>query len=58
MPKLNFKEIDRNATHIFNTKAEMLEYIKKSSFRKDEWGYCHYEMRIMYKNKKWIVWWK
>jgi len=58
MPKLNFYKIDKYATHIFNTKAKMLEYIKKTSFRKDEWGYTHYEMRITYKNKKWIVWWK
>lgn len=58
MPKLKFYKIDKYATHIFNTKAEMLEYIKKSSFRKDEWSYTDYEMRIRYKNKKWIVWWE
>lgn len=58
MKKLNKDSIDKKSFHIFNTKNEMLEYIKKSSFRKDEWGYSHYEMQISYSRKKWVVRWK
>lgn len=58
MPKLDIEKIKRNAVKVFNTKAEMLEYIKKASFRKDKWGYTHYEMEIAYESKKWFVRWK
>lgn len=58
MSKLDTKEIKRDAIHIFNTKVEMLEYIKKSSFKKDKLGYTHYRMEITYAHKKWIISWR
>ena len=56
MPKLDIEKIKRSAVKVFNTKEEMLEYIKKASFRK-KYGY-HYEIEIGYYHKKWFVRWK
>ena len=58
MPKLDIEKIKRKSIIVFKTKAEMLEYIKKASFRKDKWGYSHYTMEIDYYHKKWFVRWK
>ena len=57
MPKLDIDKIKRKGIVIFHTKAEMLEYIKKASFRKDKWGYGHYTMEIDYYKRKWFVRW-
>ena len=58
MPKLDIEKIKHESMAVFKTKAEMLKYIKKASFRKDKWGYGHYTMEIDYYNKKWFVRWK
>lgn len=52
MPKLNIKEIKRNAIHIFNTKKELLDYIKKLAFRDTD------KIIITRNNshKTWIMW--
>ena len=57
MPKLDIEKIKHESMAIFKTKAEMLEYIKKSSFRRDKWGYSHYKMEIDYYKRKWFVRW-
>lgn len=58
MPKINIKEIKRNGIIIFNTKKDMIDYIRKSSFKKDMYGYQHYELNISYTNKKWLLKWR
>ena len=53
MPKLDIKKIKRNAVKVFDTKDEMLKYIKKLSFRNEDKF-----LLINYYNKKWFVRWK
>ena len=50
MPKLDKNQIDKAGIHIFNTKAEMIKYIKKANFK-------DYTMQIYYLHKKWVVRW-
>lgn len=57
MNKLNIKQIQKEAIAVFDTKKELLDFIKKSSFKKDD--YSHYTMEITYsRNKKWLVQWR
>jgi len=49
MPKLDIEEIKHESMAVFKTKTEMLEYIKKASFRKDE------PLLIFYCKRKWFV---
>ena len=58
MPKLDIVKIKRSGVIIFDTKKEMLDYIGKSSFKKDKYGYQHYELNISYANKKWLLKWR
>lgn len=51
MPKLDIEKIKRNAVKVFDTKEEMLKYIKKVAFKDDV-------MQIKYFHKKWFVRWK
>lgn len=51
MPKLDIEKIKRNAVKVFDTKAEMLEYIKKVAFK-------DYVMQIKYFQRKWFARWK
>ena len=57
MSKLDIAKIKRSGVIIFNTKKDMLDYIRKSSFRKQN-DYSHYELSISYANKKWLLKWR
>ncbi len=52
MPKLDIEEIKRKGIVVFKTKTELLEFIKKVRFRKDE------PLLIFYCKRKWFVRWK
>ena len=51
MPKLNIKELKKQATIVFETKKDMINFITKSGFKDRE------RLTVMRVRKKWIVWW-
>jgi len=55
MPKLDLSKIKHSGYLVFDNKESMLKYIKKTSFS----DRCYdYEMTIVYKKRKWIVYWR
>ena len=53
--KLNVQELKYGAHAVFDTKDEALNYIKKISFKNKS---SKDKICMIYRRRKWIVWWE